>query len=330
MPRTRTLDPSASSAACLGALLRHLRTLHGLTQNGLGAAAGFDGSYVGAVERGAVRPSRDLVERCDRALGAGGVLLALWPPADREWQARPTPAERGHARPTPTRPTPARRPALAPAGEPEPGGEAEAVVEAIEVARRAEACDVGPATLAEIERAVERLGRAGSGTPPRALIPAVAARRRHVERLLAGRVMLERRRRLLVAAGRLSLELARLHFDAGQREAAEANRDTALRLARLAADAELAAGAVEALAAWALADGRFPDALELARAGQDLAPPAGLAALELTLDEAQAWASLGDRPAAAGARRQAALIRAMLPGTGFPLPAAGPATAAAS
>ena len=345
MPRTRTLDPSASSAACLGALLRHLRTLHGLTQTGLGAVAGFDGSYVGAVERGAVRPSRDLVDRCDRALGAGGVLLALWPPADREWQARPTPDDRHRQ----ARPTPARRPALAPAGEPdaeaepgepaagprpearaEPGGEAEAVVEAIEVARRAEACDVGPATLAEIERAVERLRRAGSGTPPRTLIPAVAARRRHVERLLAGRVTLERRRRLLVAAGRLSLELARLHFDAGQREAAEANRDTALRLARQAADAELAAGAVEALAAWALADGRFPDALELARAGQDLAPPAGLAALELTLDEAQAWAALGDRPAAAGARRQAALIRAMLPGPGFPFPAAGPATAAAS
>jgi len=198
------------------------------------------------------------------------------------------------------------------------------------VARRAEACDVGPATLAEIERAVERLRRAGSGTPPRALIPAVAARRRHVERLLAGRVTLERRRRLLAAAGRLSLELARLHFDAGQREAAEANRDTALRLAGQAADAELAAGAVEALAAWALADGRFPDALELARAGQDLAPPAGLAALELTLDEAQAWAALGDQTAAAGARRQAALIRAMLSGPGFPLPAAGPATAAAS
>jgi transcriptional regulator with XRE-family HTH domain len=71
MPRARTLDPGASSTACLGALLRHLRTLRGLTQAGLGAAAGFDGSYVGAVERAAVRPPRDLVERCDRALGAG-------------------------------------------------------------------------------------------------------------------------------------------------------------------------------------------------------------------------------------------------------------------
>ncbi|HEY4725964.1 MAG TPA: helix-turn-helix transcriptional regulator [Actinomycetota bacterium] len=340
MPRARTLDPGASMAACLGALLRHLRTLRGLTQAGLGAAAGFDGSYVGAVERAAVRPSRDLVERCDRALGAGGVLLALWPPADREWQARPTAASRpaedraavprqpgGRAAADP----PGRRTRHPPgrAGPAAPDPEAEAVVEAMEVARRIEACDVGPGTLAAIEQAVERLATAGAGTPPALLIPAVRARRRYVERLLEERVTLGRRRRLLVVAGRLSLELARLHFDAGEREAAEANRDAAVRLARQAGDAEPAA-AVEALACWALADGRFRDALELARDGQDLAPPASAVALQLALDEAEAWAALGDRVAAAGARRQAALTRAMLPGAGFPLPRAGPAAAAAS
>jgi hypothetical protein len=55
-----------------------------------------------------------------------------------------------------------------------------------------------------------------------------------------------------------------------------------------------------------------------------------VAALELVLDEAQAWASLGDPLAAAGARRQAALTRAMLPGTGPPGPGAAPAAAAVS
>jgi transcriptional regulator with XRE-family HTH domain len=345
MPQAGTLDPAASVAACLGALLRHLRTLAGLTQAGLGAAAGFDGSYVGAVERAAVRPSRHLVERCDRALGAGGLLLALWSLADREWPAGPgRPPAHGPdaARPSGDRAAgqlagaDARRPPArggpdaGPDAEADAGvdAEAEAVVEAMELARRVEACDLGPGTLTEIERAVERLGRAAAGTPPEALLPAVRARRRYVERLLGGRLTLGRRRRLLVAAGRLSLELARLHFDAGQREAAEANRHAACRLAGQAEDAELAAGAVEALAAWALADGRFRDALELARAGQDLAPPAGPAALQLALDEAQAWAALGDSLAAAGARRQAALTRAMLPGAGFPLPGAGPAAAA--
>ena len=322
MPRARMLDPGTSFAACLGALLRHLRTLRGLTQAGRGAAAGFDGSYVGAVERAAVRPSRDLVERCDRALGAGGVLLALWPPADAEWQARSTPADAGHP---PTDDPDASRPSAGRADD-----ESEAVVEAMEVARRVEACDVGPGTLAGIERAVQRLRGAGAATPPELLIPAVRAQRGYVGRLLAGRLTLGRRRRLLVAAGWLSLELARLHFDAGERAAAEANRDAALRLARQAGDAELAACAVEALAAWALADGRWRDALELARAGQDLAPPASVAALQLALDEAQAWTSLGDPLAAAGARRQAALTRAMLPGAGFPLPWTAPPAAAAS
>jgi hypothetical protein len=255
MPQARTLDPTTSSAACLGALLRHLRTLEGLTQAGLGRLAGFDGSYVGAVERAAVRPSRNLVEHCDRALGAGGVLLALWPPADREWQARSTSARPTPARPEPARPAPTR-PGPPPTEGPGPDAQAGAVAEAMEAARRAEACDVGPGTVAAIERAVERLAAAGAGTPPAALLPAVRARRRYVERLLERRVTLGRRRRLLVAAGRLSLELARLHFDAGQREAAEANRDAALRLARQAGDAELAAGAVEAQACWAL--GRRP------------------------------------------------------------------------
>jgi transcriptional regulator with XRE-family HTH domain len=326
MPRARTLDPGASMAACLGALLRHLRSLRGLTQAGLGAAAGFDGSYVGAVERAVVHPSRELVERCDRALGAGGVLLALWPRADQEWRARP-----GRGRPARPADDGAGPPTDRAAADPDPpDADAEAVVEAMELARRVEACDVGPATVNGIERAVERLGRAASGTPPEALIPAVRAQRGYVGRLLGGRLTLGRRRRLLVAAGRLSLELARLHFEAGQRAAAEANRDAALRLARQADDLELAACAVEALAAWALADGRFRDALELARAGQDLAPPASLAALRLALDEAEAWTSLGDPRAAAGARRQAALTRAMLPGPGFPLPGSAPAAAAAS
>jgi hypothetical protein len=336
MPAARALDPGASAAACLGALLRRLRTLQGLSQAALGRLAGYDGSYIGAVERAAVRPSRELVERCDRALGADGVLLAVWSlataggpdasPSDggpvaaspagpgasaaaevpddggsaglapdggwggRTWRARP---------PRPDRPPPGR------------GG---AVVEAMEVARQAEASEAGPGTVDEIERALERLGEDVARTPPELLIPAVSGRRRYVGRLLAGRLTLGQRRRLLVAAGRLSALLAELHFDAGQREAAEANRDAAYRLAEQAGHAELAARAVGSLASWALADGRFRDAAELARAGQDLAPPASPVTLQLVLDEAQAWASLGDRRRAAAARHQAALTRAMLPG----------------
>jgi tetratricopeptide (TPR) repeat protein len=338
MTQARPLDPAGSFAACLGAVLRRLRLGRGLSQAALGRLAGYDGSYVGAVERAAVRPSRELVARCDRALDAGGALLGLWPLTDREWTARagPGPADPPPAAPAadpdePGRPAPGRWPgdggldaadARPVGGGPDPRAAVgrppapDPVFEAMELVRRAEASEVGAGTVEGVERAVERLRRAASATPPAALIPAVEAQRRYVGRLLEARLTLTRRRRLLAAAGWLSILLAQLHFDGGDREAAEANRDAAQRLAGQAGQGELAAWAWEALAWWALADGRHRDALELARAGQDLAPPAGAAALQLALDEAQALAALGDHRAAADARRQADLIRAMLPGAG--------------
>ena len=306
MPQTRPLDPGESLAACLGAVLRRLRALRRLSQDELGRLAGYDGSYVGAVERAAVRPSRELLERCDRALDGAGALVGLWRFADQEWEMR---ASLGA---TPRPPTPA----AGADGEAAPASDAwpDPVVEALELARRVEASDVGEGTVAGVERAVGRLRRAAPGTPPAALVPTVRAQLGYVGRLLEGRLTVAQRRRLLEAAGWLSLLLARLHFDNGEREAAEANRDAAQRLARQAGNAELAAWTLEALAWWALVDGRFAEALELARAGQDRAPPASPAAVQLALHEAQAWTQLGEREEAEGAMRQAELTRAMLPG----------------
>ena len=315
MPGVRTLDPATSHAACLGVLLRRLRVLCGLTQAGLGRLTGYDGSYIGAAERAAIRPSRHLIERCDHALEAGGALLALWSLASREWSDAKTAAGSPPVRPPGAASTPPGPPPAAHPGPPPPGAGpgSDAVVEAMELARRAEVSELGADALAGVEREAARLRRAASATPPRELIPAVRAQLGYAARLLEGRLTLARHRRLLVAAGWLSLLLARLHFDAGDRVAGEAHRDAAQRLARQAGQAELAAWAVEARAAWSLADGCFRDALELVRAGQDLAPPASAAALQLALDEAQAWTFIGDRDQAAGARRLAALTRAMLP-----------------
>jgi transcriptional regulator with XRE-family HTH domain len=299
MPHARTPDPTPPSAVWLGTALRRLRTREGLTQSGLSRRIGYDRSYIGAVERAAVRPSRELVERCDQALQADGELLTLWSQADPE-ASHPAPG----AEPAPE--------VVAPGDRPGPDG---AVFEALEIARRAETSELGPGTLAGVERTVARLRDAAAGTPPPELVPALLTQLRYVGRLLERRPTLGQHRRLLVAAGWLSVLLAQLWFEAGDREAAEASRDAAFRLAGQAGHAELAAWSVEALALWALADGRFEDALELAQSGQDLAPPASAAAVQLALDEAQAWASLGDQGQAAGARHQAALTRAMLPAT---------------
>jgi transcriptional regulator with XRE-family HTH domain len=323
MCRARPLAAGESFAACLGAVLRRLRSLRHFSQDELGGLAGYDGSYVGAVERAAVRPSRELIAALDRALDADGGLLALWRFADQEWAVRTSLAAAADP------PAAARsRPALAwtaaaagPAAADAPGEAAEAagappdaVVEAMELARLAEASDVGVDALASVERAVERLRGAAASAPPGSLLPAVRAQRRYVGTLLDGRLTVAQRRRLLTAAGWLSVVLARLHFEAGERDAAEASRDAALRLARQAGNAELAAWVLEAGAWWALVDGRFREAVELARAGQDRAPPASSAAVQLALHEAQAWRRLGDRDEAEGALRQAALLRGMQPG----------------
>jgi transcriptional regulator with XRE-family HTH domain len=305
MPASRGLDPVKSYTACLGTLLRRLRTLQGLTQADVGRRTGFDGSYVGATERAAVRPSRTLVERCDHVLQTGGALLALWPLADHEWRTRPAPGL------PPAVPAPPDDPGPADLGPADLA--ADPVLEAVELARQAEASELGEAAIAGLERTVARLQQAALSTPPTELIPAVRARRRYAGRLLEGRPALGWHRRLLVAAGGLSLLLARLHDDAGDREAAEADRDTAFRLACQADYGELAALAVELAASWALVDGRFDDVLALARTGQDLAPPASMAAVQLALDEAQALASLGRHEEAAGAHHLATLTSAMLP-----------------
>jgi hypothetical protein len=311
-------------SACLGTLLRRLRTLQGLTQAELGRRTGYDGSYIGASERAAVHPSRVLIQRCDDILQAGGALPALWALADREWGARTAPVPpvpgtgpgvRRGGDAMPRRPIDAAADELSgPAAAASPGPGDAPVLEAMELARRAEASRLGDEAMAGLERAVARLQRAALATPPEELIPAVRAQRGYAGRLLGGPLTLGRHRRLLVAAGQLSLLLARLHFDAGDREAAEADRDTALCLACQADHGELAALAVELPASWALADGRFDDALTLARNGQELAPPASMAAVQLALDEAHALALLGRPEEAAGADHLAALTSAMLPG----------------
>jgi len=321
MGRARPLAAGESFAACLGAVLRRLRSLRHLSQDELGGLAGYDGSYVGAVERAAVRPSRELIAALDRALDAAGGLLALWRFADQEWDLRTSlgaaadPRRAELSAPAWTAmaagPVAAMAPGEAAAAA---GARPDAVVEAMELARLAEASDVGADALASVERAVERLRGAAASAPPGSLLPAVRAQRRYVGTLLDGRLTVAQRRRLLAAAGWLSVVLARLHFEAGERDAAEASREAALRLARQAGNAELVAWVLEAGVWWALVDGRFREAVELARAGQDRAPPASSAAVQLALHEAQAWRRLGDREEAEGALRQAALLRGMLPG----------------
>lgn len=82
MPRGRPphrVDPNASCAARLGAEVRARRVAENLTLEALSGLIGYSTTHVSEVERGRTFVSRAFVEACDRALHAGGRLLALLP-----------------------------------------------------------------------------------------------------------------------------------------------------------------------------------------------------------------------------------------------------------
>jgi transcriptional regulator with XRE-family HTH domain len=75
------LDPTASSAARLGAEIRTLRLRRSLTLQELARDIGFSTAHLSAVERAKAPASEQFVLACDRALSADGSLLPLLPAA---------------------------------------------------------------------------------------------------------------------------------------------------------------------------------------------------------------------------------------------------------
>jgi transcriptional regulator with XRE-family HTH domain len=63
----------------LGAELRRLRVVHGLTLAGLSVRVGYSGQYISQVEHGRTAPSEAFVRACDVELGADGALVRLLP-----------------------------------------------------------------------------------------------------------------------------------------------------------------------------------------------------------------------------------------------------------
>lgn len=137
-------------------------------------------------------------------------------------------------------------------------------------------------------------------------------RLRYVRRLLDGRKTLAQHRQLLVAGGWLAVLLACLHFDLGDREAAEVSRDLGFQFGTEAGHQELVAWSYELLAWFALVDGRYHDTVAFGQTGLELAP-ATSAGVQLAVQQAKAWSRLGDRREAEVAMRTAAGALARLP-----------------
>jgi tetratricopeptide (TPR) repeat protein len=287
-----------------------------VTQAELGRRVCASGSKVSAIERGQLRPDAAFVEACERELPAGGILRAMLPLVIREWEYW---ARLGSTPPTGG--------LLPPDGVPSPGevaatpaeladvafleAAADGAVEAAELARDAEASDIGAGTLENIDLAVDRLCRGYASAPPALLIPRVQGRLRHVRRLHTGRLNLAQRRQLLVAGGWLATLLATLQFDAGDQPAAEDSRDAALQLGKAAGHQEIMAWSFELLAWFALVNNQPRQALDLAQQGLTLAPNTS-AGVQLAMQQARVWARLGQRRETEQALRAGATALARL------------------
>jgi tetratricopeptide (TPR) repeat protein len=187
-----------------------------------------------------------------------------------------------------------------------------ALFDTLELARMAGASDLGPGTVESIAESVDLLCRAYPSTPGPVLKDRTRRRLRQVVELLGKRVSLSQHRELLVQAGWLSALLGCVHYDLGQAEDAEAARQAAQQMGREAGHDDLRAWALEMAAWFALVEGRYEAVVDLALAGQRVAPT-GSALVQLTLQEAKGHARLGNRREALDALTRGATILGRLP-----------------
>jgi transcriptional regulator with XRE-family HTH domain len=242
-----------------GVRLRELRLRQGIAYRDFGT---ISRSYVWELETGRKRPTPETAAALDKALNAGGTLAAL------------------------VNVEAAKPPARVDATDDE--------LEALELARRAAASDVGEETITRLERIVDDLATSYSVTPPADLLHRTRRYLSYVSNLMESttRKTLGEHRRLVVVSGWLSLLAATLHIDLKQHAAARARLATAASLARHAGHAEIHAWTFETRAWSALTDGEYRTAIELSQAAQRLAPPGSSVQIQATAQEGRAWARL--------------------------------------
>jgi len=163
----------------------------------------------------------------------------------------------------------------------------------IELARRAEASDLGSGTLELLQESADRLCRDYPTVDPRVLSDQARTRLGYVTDLLGKRVTLAQHRELLMVAGWLSALLACTLYDAGDPGAAEAARRMTRQFGQHAVHGELTAWSFEIAAWYALVEGRFAQAVKLCEGGLAHAGISN-AAVQLTLQASRSYARMGD------------------------------------
>lgn len=246
--------------------------------------------HISNLRSGRARPSAELAVGLDRALGADGKLAALAPTSPQRRQRRPV--------------------ADTAAADDE--------IAALELARRAEASDVGNGVLERLELTVDELATAYPGTPPAELLGRVRTHLGYAGQLLDARATLAQHRRLLVTGGWLSLLAATCLIDLHEDRSAAAHLRTAAQLAREAGHAELTAWCLETQAWQVLTAGGYRRAAGIAQAAQHVAPRGGSAFIQATAQEGRAWARLGAAPETRAALARVEKLVSPLPMPGRP------------
>jgi hypothetical protein len=249
-------------------LTRRLMADRGISVRGLAKLVHYDQGGMSKILRGLQPCPPYLAQAIDDALEARGAIIA----AAREASSVPRAARKV-------------RGVMAAADD---------EIAALELARRAEASDVGDSTCEQLELAVDDLATAYPRTPPGDLIVRVREHLGYTSRLLDGRATLAQHRRLLVSGGWLSLLAATCLIDLHQGPPVLAYLRTAEQLARETGHAEITAWCAETRAWQMLTSGGYRQAVELSRAAQEVAPNGGSARIQATAQEGRAWARLGD------------------------------------
>jgi Helix-turn-helix domain len=293
-------EPEALAALrrALGERLVICRQAANLTQGQLAQAAICDRTTVAHIEKGRSRADGRFWQAADDACSAGGALLAAF----HEFHA----AKTEHVQQVRETELAEARAKVASFGMTQPGTgltvpsawlapvqcSEDDEQDALELARRVGASDVGDEMLSRLEAVVDELAIAYSKTPPAALLGRIRQHLSYVNRLWDARKTLAEHRRLLVAGGWLSLLGATVHIDLKQHESASARLKTAASLARHAGDEEIRAWCFETEAWRLLTEADYPGALKLSRAAQAMAPAGSSAVIQATAQEGRAWARL--------------------------------------
>lgn len=243
-----------------GSELRRLREQRGLSLKKFAKLVHYDPGYLSKIENRLKPPTGTLAAKCDAELQADGALLALVTAAQTRAATHPIDTDE---------------------------------LQAVELARRVAATDLGAETLARLESAVDDIATAYPVTAPDELLGQVRVHLSYVSQLTDARATLDEHCRLLVVGGWLALLAATLHIDLEQRRPARAWLATATSLAQQAGHDEIHAWRYETEAWQVLTDGDYRHAVQLSQTAQQIAPRGSSAAIQATAQEGRAWARLG-------------------------------------